>query len=351
VNQDSLGQAKRRAYLVAHAVTFPTLAAVWAVRAQADGFVRWGYPALAAFLVCTLYGLLSGRISLRRMERSFFAFLSVWALVYLAHSLYGLPGPEKARQELSEGLLPVLASLCVLAHMFFDPKPAARLSAVVLGAAALLAVPAVVGAWGKPESLPLVLSFLRLEAFVVALAVWLYAVALVKDRLAEERVASGTDALTGLLNRRGLYRAFDVEVERARRYGHPLAAILFDLDHFKEVNDHFGHAAGDRLLRAMAQEVRRALRPTDLLGRWGGEEFVVLLPETALQSAVDVAERLRYLVAGLPWETGSLTASFGVAECTATDNLGALLRRADRALYEAKRLGRNRVVPAREGAA
>jgi two-component system cell cycle response regulator len=142
-----------------------------------------------------------------------------------------------------------------------------------------------------------------------------------------------------------------VEVERARRYGHPLAAILFDLDHFKEVNDHFGHAAGDRLLRAMAQEVRRALRPTDLLGRWGGEEFVVLLPETALQSAVDVAERLRYLVAGLPWETGSLTASFGVAECTATDNLGALLRRADRALYEAKRLGRNRVVPAREGAA
>lgn len=348
---DTLEQAKRRAYLAAHAVTLPTLAAVWFARAGEDAFVRWGFPALAGFLTWSLWGLASGRVPVRRLERSFFVFLSAWALAYLGHTLYGRSQLEVARQEVSEGVLPVLAALCVLAHMFFDPRPAARLSILVLSTSGLVAAPAVAAGWGRPEAHPLLLSLLRAEAFAVALAAWLYALALAKDRLAEERVMSGTDALTGVLNRRGLFRAFDVEVERARRYSHPLALVLFDLDHFKQVNDRLGHASGDRLLRAVAEEVRRALRPTDLLGRWGGEEFVVLLPETPLSRAADVAERLRYLISGLPAEGGPVTASFGVAALSPTDNLGALVKRADAALYEAKRLGRNRVVVFREGAA
>lgn len=348
---DSLNQAKRRAYLSAHAVSLPTLAAVWLVRAEADRFVRWGYPALFGFLVWTLVALLSGRVPLRRLERAFTAFVSAWGLAYLAHTLYGQTDPAVARGELAEGLFPVLAALCVLYHLFFDPRPAGRLSAALLGAAFLVAAPKL--AWGlsRPAWHPVLLGLARLLAFVVALAAWLYAVALVKDRLAEEQVASGTDALTGLLNRRGLFRAFDAEAERARRYGHPLAVILFDLDHFKQINDRLGHAVGDRVLRTVGEEVRRCLRPADVLGRWGGEEFVVVLPETALSGAVEVAERLRYLVSGLRSDAGPLTASFGVAQYASADNLGELIRRADRALYEAKRAGRNRVVAAEEGAA
>ncbi len=348
---DLLGEAKRRAYVVAHVVTLPTLAAVWAARAGTDGFVRWAYPALAAFLGWTFYGLLSGRVSLRRLERSLFLFLSLWGLAYLIHALYGIPDPTRSRQELSEGILPVLASLCVLSHIFFDPKPASRLCALVIGAATVVAVPLAGSALRHPQAQYVLLAFLRMEAFVVALAVWLYAIALTKDLLAEERVASGTDALTGLLNRRGLFRAFDVEAERARRYGHAMGLILFDLDHFKQINDRFGHACGDRVLRRVAEEIRRTLRPTDILGRWGGEEFLLLLPEVELGSAVDVAERLRYLISGLASEAGPLTASFGVAAFSQTDNLGTLVRRADQALYEAKAAGRNRVVVYTEGAA
>lgn len=346
-----LGQAKRRAYVVAHVVTLPTLAAVWAARADADAFVRWGYPAFAALLAWTFYGLLSGRVSLRRLERSLFLFTSAWGLVYLVYALYGIPDPALARQEVSEGTFPVLAALCVLSHIFFDPKPAGRLCALLIGAATVVALPMAASALRNPQAQFVLLGFLRMEAFLVALAAWLYAIALVKDHLAEERVTSGTDALTGLLNRRGLFRAFDVEAERARRYGHPMALILFDLDHFKQINDRFGHASGDRVLRTVGEEIRRTLRPTDLMGRWGGEEFLILLPETELGPAVDVAERLRYLISGIRSEAGPLSASFGVAAFSETDNLGTLVRRADRALYEAKQTGRNRVVASTEGAA
>ncbi len=348
---DVLGEAKRKTYALAHAVTLPTLAVVWGARADADAFVRWGYPALAGFLVWTLYGLLSGRVPLPRLERSLFGFVSCWGLVYLAHTLYGVADPVSARQEVAEGLFPVLAALCVLSHMFFAPRVAGRLCALLIASAAVVGLPKVASGVGDPRWLPVVVALLRMEAFVAALAAWLYAIALVKDRLAEETAASGTDALTGLLNRRGLYRAFDGEAERARRYGSALAVILFDLDHFKQINDRHGHAAGDRVLRMVGEEVRRALRPADCVGRWGGEEFVVLLPQTVLAGAVEVAERLRYLVSGLRSEAGPLSASFGVAEWVPTDNLGTLVRRADGALYKAKQAGRNRVVAATEGAA
>ncbi len=161
-----------------------------------------------------------------------------------------------------------------------------------------------------------------------------------------------TDALTGLYNRRGLLSFGKREVERALRYKRPLAAIFFDIDFFKKVNDTYGHAFGDKVLQHIANVCRQHLRTVDILGRYGGEEFLILLPETPGTIACQIAERLRLAVADLPiWldepsasQYIHLTISLGVAEVSPdVPNLDTLIELADQAQYRAKQAGRNRV--------
>ena len=157
-----------------------------------------------------------------------------------------------------------------------------------------------------------------------------------------------TDSLTGVHNRRYFFELAEREFERARRFKRPLSALMLDIDHFKRVNDTYGHAVGDRVLRALAQQCRQSLRDIDLLGRYGGEEFSVLLPECGLDGASTAAERVRRCVAEMQTETDrgqlAVTISLGVA-AVAEDcpNLAFMLNRADIALYSAKKNGRNRV--------
>jgi diguanylate cyclase (GGDEF)-like protein/PAS domain S-box-containing protein len=159
-----------------------------------------------------------------------------------------------------------------------------------------------------------------------------------------EHLAS-TDDLTGVLNRRRLFELAKAEVDRSERYGRPFSVAMIDVDLFKKLNDEHGHAAGDEALRALVTIVARALRKVDVLGRYGGEEFLLLLPETETSGAVEVAERMR---AAIESESGAyahaITVSVGVAEGRPREGLDALLRRADAALYAAKQGGRNRVV-------
>jgi diguanylate cyclase (GGDEF)-like protein len=158
------------------------------------------------------------------------------------------------------------------------------------------------------------------------------------------------DDLTGLVNRRRFLEALASEIVRAETFGTPLSIVLADLDHFKLVNDRFGHHAGDELLRSFAGRVRAHLRDVDVPGRLGGEEFAILVPETAAAGAAAVAERLRRSLMGVPISAGDdsalVTASFGVAQLAPAESGDDLLRRADVALYSAKRQGRNRVVVA-----
>ena len=167
----------------------------------------------------------------------------------------------------------------------------------------------------------------------------------------ELRQLANTDSLTGALTRRGLEQRLQAELERSHRYGRKLSLLAIDLDHFKQVNDRFGHAAGDLMLRAVVQACRETLRITDVIGRFGGEEFIVLLPETAAAEAAIVAERLRETIAGLRVPYGAdrlaVTASFGLTTLLNSDRAALEpLARADAALYAAKALGRNRVVEA-----
>jgi len=159
---------------------------------------------------------------------------------------------------------------------------------------------------------------------------------------------AATDPLTGAFNRREFTSLADQESQRANRYNHPLSIMMLDLDHFKKLNDTYGHAAGDKALQRFTTLCCNALRTVDVFGRWGGEEFVTLLPETDVEGAVVIAERLRKLVSQniLVYNDQkiSLTASIGIAQYRSGEvTVEGPLSRADSAVYDAKKAGRNRI--------
>ncbi|MBI5951831.1 MAG: diguanylate cyclase [Chloroflexi bacterium] len=172
-----------------------------------------------------------------------------------------------------------------------------------------------------------------------------------KKALEHEQHLSHTDALTGVSNRRHLFELAAHEFDVAKRYEHPLSIIVFDLDHFKNVNDTFGHALGDRMLQEVTRTVRSQLREVDLIGRYGGEEFVIILPMTAARQAWLLAERIRAGVEALrvptDGEPAAVTLSIGIAEMLHTrqdKSAEDVIRHADEAMYAAKQAGRNRAV-------
>ncbi|MBG0563690.1 GGDEF domain-containing protein [Actinoplanes sp. NEAU-A11] len=167
-----------------------------------------------------------------------------------------------------------------------------------------------------------------------------------------QRRAAVTDSLTGLHTRRYFTEALAVECRRAARSGHDVGLLIIDVDHFKRVNDTYGHPAGDRVLREVADRLKSATRAGSVLARYGGEEFVVLAPDTGGDTLLDLAERLRMTISGLPIEAGdqallSVTASVGAATALGrAADPDALMNAADEALYVAKAAGRNRSVAA-----
>jgi diguanylate cyclase (GGDEF)-like protein len=166
------------------------------------------------------------------------------------------------------------------------------------------------------------------------------------------RILSITDALTGSYNRRYLMEQLPRELERCRRYAYPLAVLMCDIDHFKQINDARGHAAGDDVLQQFAARAQRTLRSnSDWVSRYGGEEFMIVLPETSYEGAVSVAEKIRALTAATPFATRGgdvhITASFGVASTgpsgpDITLKVDTLIRTADECLYRSKQEGRDR---------
>jgi diguanylate cyclase (GGDEF)-like protein len=161
---------------------------------------------------------------------------------------------------------------------------------------------------------------------------------------------ASTDHLTGLANRRRFERQLEREVARTARHGRPFSLITIDIDHFKQVNDSYGHEAGDEAIKTLARVLQQGTRGIDLAARIGGEEFAVILTETNLSGAVEVAERLRVTLKSVEIQAvGQIAASFGVAECPSqAETARELVARADAALYEAKREGRDRVARASE---
>ncbi len=158
-----------------------------------------------------------------------------------------------------------------------------------------------------------------------------------------DRLAS-TDKLTGAWNRRRFEETIETEMDRLRRYGNRLSLMILDVDHFKNINDQYGHAVGDQVLVDLSDTIRSSLRSSDSLTRWGGEEFVILCPNTTLVIVSKLAERLRKKIATVNFQqVGSITVSFGAAECGPSETWEQWLHRADEALYLAKSSGRDQV--------
>ena len=156
---------------------------------------------------------------------------------------------------------------------------------------------------------------------------------------------SVTDSLTGLFNRLKIDETLHNETTRAARYGTSLCIVLFDIDYFKKINDTFGHQAGDQALKQVADIAESRARQVDIVGRWGGEEFIIICPQTGIKGASGLAEGLRSAFSGHDFDMVSgITCSFGVAEYNQGESIADLLKRADTALYQAKAEGRNRVV-------
>lgn len=193
------------------------------------------------------------------------------------------------------------------------------------------------------------LRYFNIGCYLLALGIASYAhgntAVMLQERL---RAAAGTDALTGLMNRRRISERMKEEVPRARRSGNALSLMLLDIDRFKSINDEHGHAQGDLVIAGVADVLKSSVRSIDMVSRWGGEEFLILLPDTDVQAAADLAERVRRQVATRvrrhEGSEVSVTTTIGVTTLRPLESIEAAIHRADVALYTGKRAGRDRVV-------
>jgi diguanylate cyclase (GGDEF)-like protein len=350
---DSVGarrdRIRRRAYLSGVLIGTPCVVVTWAVRRVDNLFVANVYPLLTVFLVALTYGLCSRRLSVPTAERLVFFAISSFFLTQIAFAIHGAPDLPTARTELSESSFLNIGLLFMFAYLAYETRTALRLSLAIFGAFLTIVSVRVLPEIAAGRHLSEGVGFLRTATSLAAGIVLLYALAQVKEQLAETRstaealdALAHTDPLTGLANRRRLHLALEGHFSEAT--DEDLAVILLDVDTFKRINDEHGHDVGDEVLQAVARVLQQELRATDMLGRWGGEEFLILASRTDAHQAHMPAERCREVLAASALDTvGPVTASFGVAARRPGDTSRTLLKRADDATYEAKRLGRNRV--------
>ncbi len=319
------------------------------------GSVAWALPATVAVACALLFlgRLMHLRVYAPRMYRAMHYIVIGLGVCFVV--LLVAPASMLTPLYQAANLLALLAALSIVVSTLAAAWRGSRAARFVLVAwmpmvvlAGLSAAQYLFGIW---QDVPLGASYLGTTALAgITLALALADQTWHRQReLDAARHAAQTDALSGALNRRALESRLAAAFEDAKRRMHPLSVLFIDLDHFKSINDRYGHAVGDRCLRAIIEPIQAELRASDVLGRWGGEEFVVMLPGAASADARRVAERIRERIESLSIDSEAgpvaLTASIGVS-CHVAIMKGAedLVAAADRALYGAKRAGRNRVV-------
>jgi diguanylate cyclase (GGDEF)-like protein len=348
-----LARSKRRAYLTLLVGSVLVLILALVTRQANDAFVAVVYPILIGVYVLVLVLFATHRLSTFWTEIAIMMVTGGAVMLRLAELLVWRTGP------LADRLLAIVgghywsfAVLLLVCFLLFDRQTALRLGIGLLLTSFGLALFAILrDAAADQLTTTVVVYFLRLHLLLAILLAIVAGSAALQSQFVQvieqaevfaER--SRTDPLTGLANRGTGSERLVTESEDARRRGRALSVVMLDIDHFKKINDTHGHAVGDEVLVATAEVVSAAIRQRDLLVRWGGEEFLVVLPETTGDEAMQIAERARLTLAAARPHGLPVTATFGVAEHLEHEEVKDLLARADLALYDGKNGGRNQVV-------
>jgi diguanylate cyclase len=351
-NLEALALLKRRIYLIAWPFGALSLAAAWVFAARAERITpieKLIFPLMGCYLTLLIVALVRWRSqrSMALIEQSLFVALAASLLGRFYDILFS-PTDDGHAQALAD-LLYWFPLVYLVAHLAFSRKGTL---VCLLFFASLLGVGFVYVInefrFGVMNDAYVLLRFYLGNAVYIALLV---AVTLLKELYTRSQLhaqsmsqLAHTDVIVGLPNRRQLNLLLTKELERAKRFDRTFSVVFLDLDQFKQANDVYGHDLGDALLKTVANLVKQHLRPSDEIGRWGGDEFLVIAPELTAQQAALLAERLRDILARHPMEgVGTTTASFGVASYPRFETQDELLRAADRALARAKTAGKNRV--------
>jgi diguanylate cyclase (GGDEF)-like protein len=324
-------------------LAIPVLVLIWGFRPE-EGFIRWLYPLF--MLACANWAWrLSLKANLNRIEQETLTFTAAFFTIKLAYYLFW--GNLQRNWVEIESTFWVMAFLMILAYIIFDSRRGFFYSLALAVLTLNLGLLRLGGEVTLEQSRDELLAFVRSTMRLFAMAGLLYALAIIKDQLADAHkqvlqmhTLARTDPLTGLPNRLALSEFLEAQAQQAQG----LYVVLLDVDFFKQINDRYGHAVGDEVLKEVGRRLRTSLRKNDICGRWGGEEFMVIMRGEGQHDVLAAVERLREDIAFWPFDlVGAISASFGVAEGHIGDNIHNLLDRADRALYQAKHLGRNRV--------
>jgi diguanylate cyclase (GGDEF)-like protein len=348
---------KRRLYVACVALASPTIPMVMYLRWDAEPALRFIYPLLIALALFMLVGLATRQIATRTAEVTMLTVLPTLWLGRLFATLYISRDLDLAAELITQSIAPGFMVLAIVAYLAFDVRRGLAVAAGLIVAYLLMITPAVLGVLQGTGPAAPAIALLRPSLVMGAAVALLYCLAVLKSQVAAQtaRTAlfaelSRTDELTGLPNRRAASDRLQHAIAVAERYDHPLTVAVVDVDHFKRLNDTYGHAVGDQVLRDVADLMADDLRETDMVARWGGDELLVVMPDTApgegARSLDRSRQRVRDQVIVRPSEDMPalpVTLSVGVTAWVAADTPDTLLYRADQALYMAKDQGRNRV--------
>lgn len=346
---DPIEVAKRKVYLIGTPVGILSILVVWGIGLKQNDMTvssLFILPLLAILFLVMVALLWRHSIHLRTFELTVFGLVLVYALVEFASIIIKTTltkDPFTGNFTLWLPIVYILSFLILRIDRALLFSSLFFLATLAMGVVSCIYFLLVGSAF---PNITLLVQVYFASAFYTAV---LYLVARLRERYISERVIADdmsklamTNSLTQVDNRRLLNQLLQEEVTRAARHHLPLSVLMLDLDRFKNINDSFGHNAGDKVLQEVAQQIRQSLRTSDPFGRWGGDEFLCLATSTDGGQAVELAERLREFLQQCQFTTvGKVTASFGVTTYQKGDTPETLIRRADMGLYKAKACGRN----------
>ena len=353
---------KRSIYLWCLGLSSPSLPVVVWLRWDEEPLVLLTYGLLSTVLVVLFVGLLLRRMTAAAAERVVITVIPLLWIVRMFSVLYLQPDLAVAAAAVNQSIGPGFVILAIIAYLALPARKGLALSGGFVLVCLVLVLPRVSGEILREGMTLEVVGLLRVGLTTAVSVALLFALASLKEHLAREQAhaevnatLARTDQLTGLPNRRGIAERLRALAALADRHDRPLTLAVVDIDHFKSINDRAGHLAGDQVLREVAGTMGEVLRDSDVVGRWGGDELIVVLPDTTaaagaatMQRVLDRVRQEIVVTAGRHPELGDgpmppVTISVGVAQRARDEEQDRLLSRADRALYRAKEAGRDQV--------